>query len=87
MNLCGTSSAKIHPIIAKEYGTSHVWRSLVIVRDDVEQNIWWKVKAGNSSFWFDNWVRQRALYYIESENAEKEELEVIESVVNEPCNK
>lgn len=66
----------MHPSIAKEYGTSHVWRSLIKVREEVENNIWWQLKTGNSIFCFDNWNSQEALFYVENENSNEQELEV-----------
>ncbi|WMV39051.1 hypothetical protein MTR67_032436 [Solanum verrucosum] len=66
---------KHHPIIV--HGTSHVWRRMTSIREEVEHEIWWQIKTGNSSFWFDNWTKQGALYHIE-ENAKKEEVEVNE---------
>lgn len=37
---------------------------------------------GNSSFWFDNWTKQGALYFIEGENAIEEEIEIKEFMLN-----
>uniref|UniRef100_M0ZQV0 RNase H family protein n=1 Tax=Solanum tuberosum TaxID=4113 RepID=M0ZQV0_SOLTU len=71
---------KFHPIMAKGYGVSHVWRKMMTVKDEVEHNIWWQVKAGNSSFWFDNWTQQGALYYVDGENAIEKELKVQELI-------
>ncbi|XP_049370570.1 uncharacterized protein LOC125835476 [Solanum verrucosum] len=68
---------KHHPIIAQGYGTSHVWRRMTSIREEVEHEIWWQNKAGNSSFWFDNWTKQGALYHIE-DTAKEEEVEVKE---------
>ena len=36
----------------------------------------------NSSFWFDNWTNQRALYFTESEMAWEKEIEVNDFVIN-----
>lgn len=52
------------------------------IKDDVEHNIWWQMKGGNSSYWYDKWTGQGALYYVEHERAEEEELEVMEFVEN-----
>lgn len=68
---------KHHPIIAQGYGTSHVWRRMTSIREEVEHEIWWQNKAGNSSFWFDNWTKQGALYHIE-DTAKEENVEVKE---------
>lgn len=46
------------------------------VREEIEHDIWWKIKAGNSSFWLDNWTRQWELYHVEGQNFSKEELEI-----------
>ncbi|KAH0664078.1 hypothetical protein KY284_029009 [Solanum tuberosum] len=66
--------------MARGYGVSHVWRKMMTVKDEVEHNIWWQVKAGNSSFWFDNWTQQGALYYVDGENAIEKELKVQELI-------
>lgn len=58
--------------MAKGYGISHVWKKLIAVRGEVKHNIWQQMKAGNSNFWFDNWIVQDVLYYIESYNTEEE---------------
>ncbi|KAH0644798.1 hypothetical protein KY284_032682 [Solanum tuberosum] len=55
---------------------------MVNIREEVEHEILWQIKAGNSSFWFDNWTRQGALYYTEGELAQEEELEVKEFIEN-----
>lgn len=38
------------------------------------------MKAGNSSFQFDNWTGQGTLYYAEGDNTEEEELKVVDFV-------
>lgn len=70
---------KLHPIIAQGYGASHVWRKMIAVRKEVEHEIWWQIKAGNSSLWFDNWTKQGVLYHIE-ENSKEEEVDVKEFI-------
>ncbi|WMV09220.1 hypothetical protein MTR67_002605 [Solanum verrucosum] len=67
---------KKHPTVSKRQGASHTWRKLITSRDEIEHNIWWQVKAGNSSFWFDNWTKLGALWHVENTNAREEELEV-----------
>lgn len=59
------NSRKHYPVLAKGWGISQVWRKMTEVREEVEQEIWWQLKGGTSSFWFDNWTKQGALYYIE----------------------
>lgn len=49
---------------------------MVEVRDEIEPYIWWQLKAGTSSFWFDNWTSLGALYFIVEEQVEEEEFEV-----------
>uniref|UniRef100_A0A0V0I4G5 Putative ovule protein n=1 Tax=Solanum chacoense TaxID=4108 RepID=A0A0V0I4G5_SOLCH len=49
---------------------------MISVREEVKHNIWWQVKTGNSSFWFDNWTKQGALYFVEGDTVIEEELEV-----------
>ncbi|XP_060202276.1 uncharacterized protein LOC132630725 [Lycium barbarum] len=66
---------KLHPVIAQAKGASNVWKKLVAVRDDVEHQIWWQLKGGTSSFWFDNWTKQGSLYFVGNELAIDEEIE------------
>ncbi|KAH0713632.1 hypothetical protein KY289_009591 [Solanum tuberosum] len=77
---------KHHPIFAQGFSTSHVWRKMTAIREEVEHEIWWQVKAGTSSFWFDNWTKQGALYHIE-ENAREEEVEVKDFSTTEGWNR
>ncbi|XP_049368399.1 uncharacterized protein LOC125833298 [Solanum verrucosum] len=72
---------KHHPVIAIGWGASHVWRKMIVVREEVEHNIWWQIRAGTSSFWFDNWTRMGALYYIENGQNSEEEVEVHEFTI------
>lgn len=55
------------PLLLKEKGTSHAWRKMAEVREEVKHDIWWQIKSGELSFWFDNWTNQGALYYIEEQ--------------------
>jgi len=48
---------KMHPLLVKSSGASHVWRKMISMREEVEHDIWWQLKVGNSSFLFDNWTR------------------------------
>ncbi|KAH0669712.1 hypothetical protein KY289_024205 [Solanum tuberosum] len=73
---------KLHPTVVRNSATSHVWRKLLPVREEVEHEIWWQVKAGNSSLWYDNWTKQGALFFIEGESAQEEELEGKELIGN-----
>lgn len=45
---------KWYPLLAQGTGTSHVWRKMIQMIEEIEYNIWWKIKCGNASFWFDN---------------------------------
>ncbi|KAK6773638.1 hypothetical protein RDI58_028876 [Solanum bulbocastanum] len=49
---------------------------MIIIREEVEHNICWQIKAGSSCFWFDNWIQQGALWYVEENNVVEEEIEV-----------
>lgn len=57
-------------------GASHVWRKMVQIRDVVGHNIWWQLKSRKSNFWFDNWTKLGALYFIEPHNSSKVEVEI-----------
>lgn len=61
---------------------SLIWRKLTTIRDEVEHEIWWQLKSRSSSFWFDNWTKLGALYFIE-EKVVEEEVEVKEFICNE----
>lgn len=41
---------RYHLILAPGIGGSHVWRSIIQVRDDAEPYSFWQIKAGLSSF-------------------------------------
>lgn len=56
-----------HPVMAKNIEASQTWQSMLKIREEAEPFIWWQVKTGNSSFWFDNWIGLRVLYYIEGD--------------------
>jgi len=73
---------KLHPVMVHSRGGSHIWRKMVNIREEVEHDIWWQIKAGNSSFWFDNWTKQGALYFTEGDQAQEEEVEVKDFVIN-----
>ncbi|WMV51941.1 hypothetical protein MTR67_045326 [Solanum verrucosum] len=66
---------KRHPVLAVGTGASQAWRSMINGREEVEPYIWWQLKNGNSSFWFNNWTNFGALYYTEGELAVEEERE------------
>lgn len=67
---------KLHPTIGRNYGSSHVWNKMLEMRKEVEREIWWQLKSGISSFWYDNWTKQGALYFTEGETTGEEEIEV-----------
>ncbi|KAK6784430.1 hypothetical protein RDI58_017885 [Solanum bulbocastanum] len=37
---------KWHPVVAQGTGASHTWKKMIKIREEVEHNIWWQVKAG-----------------------------------------
>lgn len=78
---------RLHPVIAKGIGASHVWRKMTQVRELIEHNIWWQIKARKVNFWFDNWTKLGALYYIEPLNNSEEEIEVKELINNGEWNR
>lgn len=65
---------KLYQVIAKGNGASHIWRRKVRIREVVEHNIWWQIKIGRSSFWFDNWTKLGTLYFIEENNPSEKEI-------------
>lgn len=77
---------KLHPVLAKSIGVSQAWRSMLKIREKVESFIWWQIKSGNSSFWFDNWTRLGPLYYSEAVLAREEEVQAKEYVNDQEWN-
>ncbi|WMV44063.1 hypothetical protein MTR67_037448 [Solanum verrucosum] len=73
---------KDHPVVAKGSGASHVWKMLIQIREEVEHEIWWKIRAGKCSFWYDNRTQQGALYFIEDGGIERSNLEVRDFIDN-----
>lgn len=73
---------KMHPATVRSSATSHVWRKMLAMREEVEHEIWWQIKTENSNFLFDNWTKQGALTYIEEVNTMKDEVEVKEFIEN-----
>lgn len=67
---------KLHPIFTNSISGSHVWKGMVSTREELEPYILWQLKAGNSSFWYDNWIRFGALYYTEGEDAQEDDVEI-----------
>ncbi|KAH0665329.1 hypothetical protein KY285_026535 [Solanum tuberosum] len=59
---------------------------MVELREEVEHNIWWQLKSGEMSFWFDNWTKQGALYFLEDHTVGEEEIEVKKFITNEGWN-
>ncbi|XP_059288925.1 uncharacterized protein LOC132042393 [Lycium ferocissimum] len=55
---------------------------MVNIRDAVEPQIFWYLRNGTSSFWYENWTRLGALYYIIPDAAREEEIEVRQFVEN-----
>lgn len=40
-------------------------RNMLKIREEVEHEIWWQPTSGYSNFWYDNWTKLDALYYVE----------------------
>lgn len=72
--MCNKYCKKLHPFITRNIGAFRVWRKIQEVREEVEYEIWWQLKAGNSSFWFDKWTRVGALYHVEGWEEREEEM-------------
>ncbi|XP_060210613.1 uncharacterized protein LOC132637558 [Lycium barbarum] len=68
--------------MALERGGSHTWKKMVNIRDAVEPQIFWYLRNGTSSFWYENWTRLGALYYIIPDAAREEKIEVRQFVQN-----
>ncbi|XP_060195017.1 uncharacterized protein LOC132624223 [Lycium barbarum] len=77
---------KLHLVIAQARGGSNAWKKMVLVREQVEHNIWWQMKNGSSSFWFENWTKLGALYYVITESNFDAEVEVKEYVAGDRWN-
>ncbi|KAH0730385.1 hypothetical protein KY290_001417 [Solanum tuberosum] len=73
--------------MAQGNGGSHVWRKMIKIREEVEYNIWWQIKSGVVSFWFDNWTKQGVLYYVEEDKIGEEETEVRSFIIGDQWDK
>ena len=62
-------SKKLHQTITIGGGALHVWRKMLIIREEVKHNIWWQINVENARFLFDNWAKLGALLYFESDMA------------------
>lgn len=51
------------PQVVEWRGGSQLWKHMLLARDDIDQQIWWEPRCGNSNIWFDNWTQLGALYY------------------------
>lgn len=54
---------------------------MIHLREVVEHNIWWQVKSGKSSFWFDNWTKLGALCFIKLDSNSNEEVKIKSFVI------
>lgn len=83
----GNKYCKKYPVLAEGRNGSHTWRKMILVREVVEHLICWKPKQDNSSFWFENWTRLGALYFIIPQGEIEEEAEVSDFVLHGGRNK
>lgn len=51
--------------------------------EEIEHDIKWRTKSKEISFWFDNWTKQEALYFIDENKEQIEEIEVKRFIKNE----
>lgn len=51
------------PHVVEWNGGSQVWKFMLEARNQVDQEILWEPRYGNSSIWFDNWTKLGALHY------------------------
>lgn len=49
----------------------------------MEHNIYWQIKEGGANFWFDNWTKLSALYFLEETNNDEEEMELKDFVTED----
>ncbi|XP_070046477.1 uncharacterized protein [Nicotiana tomentosiformis] len=62
--MCQKYCKKLNAIIVPWRKGSHVWRKMLECRDIIEHQIVWHPKIESSLFWFDNWTRIGALYFL-----------------------
>lgn len=52
-----------HPaIIQWKPGQSHSWKAMCELKNNLEGNMWRKIRKGDTRFWYDNWTSQGPLY-------------------------
>lgn len=73
---------KMHHTFVISRGASQIWKGMLKIKEEIEPYIWWQLKGGNSSFWFDNWNRCGALYYLEKELAQEEKVDVRQFIID-----
>nr|XP_018629644.1 uncharacterized protein LOC108946822 [Nicotiana tomentosiformis] len=54
---------KINKVLVPRKAGSHVWKKILQMRDQIEHQIWWQLKSGNSYFLYDNWTGLGPLYH------------------------
>jgi len=53
---------RAHPVAKKvDRGDSLMWKYMMKIKLQVEENIGWKIQSGSCSFWWDDWLGKRAL--------------------------
>lgn len=55
---------KHHAVLVQAKTGTYIWKKMIKCRDEIEKDIWWLVKQGNSYFWLDNWTGLGALCHI-----------------------
>lgn len=78
--MCFKYCKKLHPTIVQNAGFSHVWKKMLQVREEVEHQIGWHIRATNYNFGYDNQTKQGALIYVDGDKAMEDEVKVKEFI-------
>lgn len=51
------------PQVVEWKGGSQTWKLMLEARDMIDQEIWWEIRCGHSSVWYDNWTQLGSMHY------------------------
>ncbi|XP_059295549.1 uncharacterized protein LOC132048883 [Lycium ferocissimum] len=52
------------PNLVQWKGGSQVRKKMLVATEEIENEIWWEIKAGTTNIWHENWTKLGALYHV-----------------------
>nr|XP_016448725.1 PREDICTED: uncharacterized protein LOC107773821 [Nicotiana tabacum] len=75
---------RAHPVKKLSISSdSHMWKNLMKIKDKADPHIYWKIQAGNSSFWWDNWTGNGPLASLVQKTMKSAKVQVNNFIYNE----